>query len=100
MMGAPALFVANNDPIGPAIFTAILGVTSVGLLFFLIRQWSTDKAALLITLFYSISPLVIRYVQWPWNPNTLPFFAFLYLLTLTRLFKTGDKNMRLFWLAS
>lgn len=92
---APSLFLADYDPVGPAVFTAFLGFLSVGLLFFLIRQWSTDKVALLTSFFYAISPLVIKYVQWSWNPNTLPFFAFLYLLILTRLFKTGDKRLLL-----
>jgi len=92
---APALFLANYDPIGPAIFTAFLGVISVILVYFLLREWTSEKKALLVSLFYAVSPLVIRYVQWPWNPNTTPFFTFLYFLFLTKIIK--NKNKKLIW---
>ncbi|MFZ5438058.1 MAG: glycosyltransferase family 39 protein [Patescibacteria group bacterium] len=92
---APALLLADFDPIGPAVLTVFLGVLSVGLVYLLVRQWSSEKTALLTSFFYAVSPLVIKYVQWPWNPNTLPFFALLYFLCLTNLLKK-DK-IKLIW---
>lgn len=82
---APALWLANYDPIGPAALTAGLGVLSVGLLYWLIRKNYSKQVALGTTALYAVSPLVVHYVQWPWNPNTTPFFALLFFCALERL---------------
>ncbi len=84
---APSLYFTHFDPIGPVLFTALLGVASTGLVYLLLRQWSSELIARLACVFYAVSPLVVQYVQWSWNPNTLPFFALLYFLCLTRILK-------------
>ena len=33
----------------------------------------SKQVALGTTALYAVSPLVVHYVQWPWNPNTTPF---------------------------
>lgn len=92
---APALLASNFDPIGPALFTAGLGLISVLLVYILSIQWISKKRALLTTWLYAISPLVVKYVQWPWNPNTTPFFALLFFLSLTKIIKQPQQS--LFW---
>lgn len=96
---APALWIADLDPVGPAAFTAALGVVSVGLVFLLIKNWSNSTTALTTAFLYALSPLVIRYVQWPWNPNTTPFFALCYLLVLTAWWKKKRLSLPLIALA-
>lgn len=75
----PWLVLANFDPVGPAIFTAGLGVVSIGLVY-----WYTylkkREVALSVAWLYGLSPLVVEYVRWPWNPNTSGFFGVVYLL--------------------
>ncbi|MFH1967482.1 MAG: glycosyltransferase family 39 protein [Patescibacteria group bacterium] len=90
---APALWASHFDPIGPTIFTAGLGVVSVLLLYFLLTQWTSPPKALLVTWLYAISPLVVKYVQWVWNPNTTPFFGLLYFLALTKLVKSSSRSL-------
>lgn len=82
---APALWLTNYQPIGPAVLTALLGIACLPLVFILIKKWSNQKIALMTTGLYSISPLVIKYVRWPWNPNTTPFFGLLFCLAVTQL---------------
>ena len=82
---APALWLAHYNPVGPAIFTAVLGIISVGLLYWLARRYYPTHIALAITSLYAVSPLVVHQVSWPWNPNTTPFFALLFLLCLEML---------------
>jgi len=82
-----ALWLADYNPIGPAIFTALLGVVSVGLVYQLISIWSDKKLALWTAAIYAISPLAVKYSIWPWNPNTMPFFGLLYLLFISKYFK-------------
>ncbi|MBU1885663.1 glycosyltransferase family 39 protein [Patescibacteria group bacterium] len=83
----PALWLADYNPVGPAIFTALLGVTSVFLVYQLISMWDNQKLALWVAAIYALSPPVVEYVIWPWNPNTMPFFGLLYLIFLRKWFE-------------
>lgn len=85
---APSLWLADYNPLGPAMFTALLGVVSVGLVYVLLSLWADKVVTLITTAIYAFSPLVVKYVQWPWNPNTTPFFGLLFFLALTKLSKT------------
>ena len=90
---APALWLAHYNPIGPAIFTALLGVVSVGLLYWLARRYYSQRVALALSALYATSPLVAYQVSWPWNPNTTPFFALLFLICLEML----KRHKRVAW---
>lgn len=76
----PALWLFSFDPIGPAIWTALLGVMAVGLAYFWLSLWQKKSVALCVSLLMAVSPLVVRYNQWPWNPNTIGFFMMAYLI--------------------
>lgn len=87
----PALWAADYNPVGPAIFTALLGVASVALVYVLISMWGNKKLALWTAIVYALSPLVVKYVIWPWNPNTMPFFGLLYFIFLTKFYRQPAK---------
>jgi len=87
----PVLWLADYNPVGPAIFTAMLGVISVGLVYQLISMWGDKKLALWVAVVYALSPLVIKYSIWPWNPNTMPFFGLLYLFFLRKFYEQPAK---------
>jgi hypothetical protein len=78
----PALLIANFNPLGPAVWTALLGVAAVVLTYFWTKNWLGEKIALGVTGLMATSPLVVYYVRWPLNPNTTGFFGVLYLLSL------------------
>ena len=78
----PALWIASFDPIGPAIFTALLGTATIGLAYFWISRWEQTSVALAASALLAVSPLAVRFTRWAWNPNTIGFFAVLYLLAL------------------
>jgi len=80
----PALWLADYNPVGPAIFTAMLGVISVALVYLLVSMWDKRQLALWTAAIYALSPLVIKHVIWPWNPNTMPFFTLLYFIFLSK----------------
>jgi hypothetical protein len=80
----PSLWLANFSPVGPAVFTAILGVFAVGLTYFWVKKWQDQSTALAVSFILAVSPLVVRFTQWPWNPNTIGFFGILYLITLQK----------------
>lgn len=76
---APALFVANFNPVGPAIFIALLGVATASLIFYVTAKYFNQRAAYIAAFLYALSPTAIKYSNFSWNPNIMPFFALLFI---------------------
>ncbi len=76
-MMAPALLLANFSPVGPAVMIALLGVATVGFIWWAGRKWFSPIAGLIAAALYAIAPTVIIYSRSSWNPNIMPFFALL-----------------------
>jgi len=79
---APGLLLANFNPVGPSIVIAILGVLTVYLIFKLCRLWFNPKTAAIASFLYALSPIVIKYSNFSWNPNVMPLFALLFIYFL------------------
>jgi len=80
---APALLLANYSPVGPAIFVALLSVATAYLIYFVSKKWFNPKTAYLAAFLYAISPTAIKYGNFSWNPNIMPFFALLFVYLMT-----------------
>lgn len=80
---APALLLANFSPVGPAVFVALLSVATVYLIYFISKKWFNPKTAYIAAFLYSISPTVIKYSDFSWNPNIMPIFALLFIYFMT-----------------
>lgn len=76
---APALLLANFNPVGPAVFVALLGIATAYLIYFVSKKWFNPKAAYIAAFLYAISPIAIKYSNFSWNPNIMPFFALLFV---------------------
>ena len=86
---APFLWLFNYNPVGPAVMVALFGIATVGLIYFVGKDFFNAKVGLMAALIYAISPLVITYSRASWNPNPMPFFS---LLILYLLYKALKKN--------
>ncbi len=98
-MMAPALLIANFSPVGPAIQIAILGVITVWLIWYVVREWFPNKtignvqgttlhiSALIAAFLYAISPTVIIFSRSSWNPNIMPFFALLSVWSIWKVWQ-------------
>ena len=100
-MMAPALLLFNFSPAGPAVMIALLGVATIFFVWFVAREWfpSTSSGqvaigALVASLLYAITPVIITYSRSSWNPNIMPFFA---LLTIYSIWQFWHKN-KWWWL--
>lgn len=76
---APSLWLTNYSPVGPAAFVALVGVATIFLIYFVSLRWFDTKTAIISSLLYAISPVVIKYSTFSWNPNVAPFFSLLYI---------------------
>lgn len=85
---APFLFLWNFSPTGPAVFVALLGVGTVGFVWWVGREWFGEIAGLTSAFLYSISPLVILFSTHSWNPNIMPFFSLLVIYSIWKIWNT------------
>ena len=88
MMVVP-LWLFNFSPVGPAVQVAVIGVITLGLLWWIGRQWFGRIPALVISLLYALSPTVILLSRSSWNPNVMPFFALLAMYGVWKVWRFG-----------
>jgi hypothetical protein len=81
---APGLLLANFDPIGPAVVVALVGVLTTYLIYRFSFFWFNAKVAIISAYLFAISPVVIKYTSFSWNPNVMPLFSLLYFYFLTK----------------
>ncbi len=97
---APALLVSNFHPIGPAILVALLGVLTVWLTYKVGKEWFKDEfVGLASALLMAVSPVVIAYNNFSWNPNIMPLFSLLCFHFTYRIWQKKEYK-QLPWLAA
>lgn len=79
---APSFVLTGFNPVMPAVFTALLGVGAVGLLWWLARELFGWRIATIIAALWAVSPQIVASDRVLWEPNIIPFFIFLYLAAL------------------
>lgn len=95
MMAIP-LLLANFNPVGPAIFIALLGIVTIWFVWYAVRQFfpsqKTHVGALAAAFLYAISPVIIIYSRSSWNPNIMPFFSLLVIFSLWKFWINRNFN--------
>jgi 4-amino-4-deoxy-L-arabinose transferase-like glycosyltransferase len=83
------------NPLAAAVMVAFIGTATVGLIYYLARNWFGKTSALIAAFLYAISPVNIIYSRSSWNPNPAPFFA---LLSIAGLYWARKKNNFLYFI--
>lgn len=78
------------NPVAAAGMVAGVGVLTVFLIYYLGKLWFGRVAGLISAFLYAISPVTIIYSRSSWNPNPVPFFALVSILSLYQLHKSGN----------
>jgi 4-amino-4-deoxy-L-arabinose transferase-like glycosyltransferase len=78
------------SPIAPAVMVALVGTATVGLVYYLARNWFGKQAAIISATLYAFSPVNIIYSRSSWNPNPAPFFALLGIIGLYKSRQTKN----------
>ena len=76
---APSLLLSNFSPIGPAIFIALLSILTTYLIYKITVKYFDNKTGYIASFLFAISPVVIKYSNFSWNPNIMPLFALLFI---------------------
>ena len=79
MMAVPMTIFWMN-PVAAAGMDAFIGVATVGLIYYLAKEWFGRAGAILASFLYAVSPVTIVMSRSSWNPNPAPFFGLLAFL--------------------
>jgi len=85
----PALLISDMDPVGPAVMVAIFAIATTLLLFLIGTKKFGLAGGVVASLFYALSPVMLHYSRSSWNPNVVPFFAVLLIMTIDMKNKWG-----------
>ncbi|MGB2791795.1 MAG: glycosyltransferase family 39 protein [Candidatus Moraniibacteriota bacterium] len=75
----------------------LLSILAIPLAFLLFRKLFDTRLSLALTGLYAISFYVVEYSRFAWNPNAIPFFVGLFLLSLTE-FMEAEEMTRWQWI--
>ncbi|HUV71538.1 MAG TPA: glycosyltransferase family 39 protein [Clostridia bacterium] len=81
---------------GPSIGMALFGGGTTFLLWFVGKEWFSQKVGLLAAFLYALSPVAIVLSRSAWNPNIMPFFALLSVWGVWQFWQEGN----FIWLAA
>jgi len=70
------------------------GILAIPLFYFFLRKYFRTDASLYLTLLYAVSFFAIRYSRFAWNPNPIPFFSILFLLSMHEFLTSGEKTSK------
>lgn len=82
---SPFLLVFNFNPVGPSVMVAILSVATVFLIYHLGKKYFSENTGIVGAFFYAISPPTIIYGRSSWNPNVVPFFSIVFMLSVYKI---------------
>lgn len=94
----PFTVLFNFDPLGPAVGDAVYGIIGVLLLSFLVAYWFNWQYWVPLVFLTFFFPLV-QSGRWAWNPNLVPFWLILSLLSFYSAHELGKKQKLLFLLS-
>lgn len=91
MMAVP-MFIFSLNPASAAGMNALLGVITVGLVYYFGKTWFSKFAGTVASFLYAISPVNIIYSRSSWNPNPTPLFSLLAILSFYKAHQTRNFN--------
>lgn len=79
---APFAWIFKMNPVGPAVFVALLGILTIFLIYLTGKIFFGSIAGFFSATLYTFSPLIVKFSRSSWNPNPMPFFSLLVMLGL------------------
>lgn len=79
----PFLWAFKLNPVGIDVGVALLGLLTVGLLYWLAKVFSRNYlVAWLTALIFAVQPEIVSQSRFAWNPNATPFFSLFFVFGL------------------
>ena len=81
------LILSNFNPLSAAVFMAFLGSVSAVLLLYIGTEIFDFWIGVFIALIFTVSPALIVQSRLIWEPTPIPFFVFLFIISLVKVYK-------------
>lgn len=81
--------ISNGDLFSLAIFSPMLGITTIFSIFYVVKKIFSTRVAIFSSLIYATSPLLNFYDRRFWNPSFIPFLT---IWLLFSLYKSKDNT--------
>jgi len=82
----------GTDPSAMAYPDALFSILALPVFYFLVRRYFRRNMSLALTGLYTVSFYVVEYSRFAWNPNAVPFFTFVFLLSMLKLLEEREKT--------
>lgn len=92
---APFLLIFNFDPIGPAVFTVILALATILIIYLIGIKFFSKPVAILASSLYAFNVYLIDQSRASSNPHLIPFFVSLLILSILKI--TIAKSQSKIW---
>lgn len=80
----PFIYLFNFHIVGPDVYTAILGVLSIIVFYFLSRDFFGIFPSLVATFAYAVNSYLTQTSRHAWNPNTIFLYSILFFLSFEK----------------
>lgn len=92
---APWLILFNLDPLGPAVFTVLVSLATILLIYIIATKYLSKNIALLASSLYGLDSLLIEQSRATSNPHLIPLFAAISIYSYLKI--TEDKAKSFLW---
>jgi len=75
----------------------IFGILTIPLIFLLVKKFFDFKISIFLTMLGGVSLILATFSRFGWNPNSLPFFTFLFAYSFLKIIEK-EKLKRWWWL--
>lgn len=89
---APFLLISGLNPVGLAVGVALLSVIGIYSAYLLAKSVVPGRTALFFLIIATFSAELVRIARFSWNPNLLPYFAFITLYFFARSLEEKNKQ--------
>lgn len=87
------LWLFGLNPVGPDVYTAFIGISTVILIFFAANSLFGRPSGFFAATLLATSPIMVELSRRAWNPNTLPFFSLLALVLAYRFWNSNQEKL-------
>ncbi len=91
-MMAPFLLIFNYNPVGPSVMVVLISLLTTYLIYEFSKRWFNPIVGIISALLFALSPVVVKFSSFSWNPNVMPFFSLLVIWSVWKIYKGGSRK--------
>jgi len=91
-MMAPFLLIFNFNPVGPSVMVVLTSLLTTYIIYEFSKRWFNPIVGIISALLFALSPVVVKFSSFSWNPNVMPLFSLLVIWSVWKIYKRGSKK--------